>query len=173
MQKAKRIIEALEDWTAGLLVSVGLALIFIGVIMRYVFNSPLGWIEEISGYIIVWGILVGAVVALRDNHHIRVDMLYQFFPDHVKKWVDVFSNVVGLIFALFLFIFGIKGIFLDPYSVYQMELTSIGEGVALWKVYVIMPVIGVLLTLRFTVRIVRILKGLPETDQEERGEAAL
>jgi C4-dicarboxylate transporter DctQ subunit len=173
MERAKRIITAIEDWTAGLLITAGIALIFIGVIMRYVFNSPLGWIEEISGYIIVWGILIGAVVALRDNHHIRVDMLYQFFPKRVKHWVDIFSNAVGLIFALFLVIFGIKGIFLDPFSVYQMELTSIGEGVALWKVYVVMPIIGFLLTLRFVVRIIRLLKGLPETDQEERGEAAL
>ncbi|MBO8172230.1 MAG: TRAP transporter small permease [Bacillaceae bacterium] len=169
MERTKRIVEALEDWISGLLIAGGLGLIFLGVIMRYVFNSPLGWIEEISGYIIVWGILIGTVVALRDNRHIRVDILYQFIPDTAKKWVDVFSNVVGLIFSLFLLIYGIKGIFLDEFSVYKMNLVSIGEGITLWKIYMVMPIVGALLSARFIIRIVRLLKGLPETDQKDEG----
>lgn len=169
MGKWKRTIEAIEDLTSGLLIVAGLALIFVGVIMRYVFNNPLGFVEEISGYIIVWGIMVGTVVALRDNKHIRVDMLYQKFPPRLQKVTDIFSNVVGLLFALFLAYYGAKGIFFDEYSVYKMDLTSIGEGVSLWKIYLIMPIIGVLLTFRFIVRLIRLVKGLPESDADEDG----
>jgi C4-dicarboxylate transporter, DctQ subunit len=168
MSRWKDWIEAVEDWLAGLLIAGGLGLIFIGVVMRYVFNAPLSFVEEYSGYMIVWGTMIGAVVALRDNHHIRVDMLYQILPQRFQKSVDLFANIMGLLFALFLFVFGIKGIFLDEFSVYRMNLVSIGQGVALWKIYLVMPLIGLLLTIRFIVRIVRLLKGLPESDIEHK-----
>ncbi len=85
MQKLKHIIEALEDWIAGLFIVGGLFLILIGVVMRYVFNSPLSFVEEYAGYMIVWGTMIGAVVALRDNHHIRIDMFYRLLSERVKK----------------------------------------------------------------------------------------
>lgn len=166
MSRWKNGIEAVEDWLAGLLIAGGLTLIFIGVVMRYLFNSPLSFVEEYSGYMIVWGAMIGSVVALRDNKHIRVDMLYQFLPHKLQKGVDLFANTIGLLFALFLFVFGIKGIFLDEYSVYRMNLVSIGQGVALWKIYLVMPIIGLLMTIRFIIRIIRLLKGLPESDFE-------
>lgn len=169
VQKLKYVIEALEDWIAGLFIVSGLFLILLGVIMRYAFNSPLSFVEEYAGYMVVWGTMIGAVVALRDNHHIRIDMLYRLLPNRVKKSVDIFANVVGLIFALFLVVYGVKGIFLDEFSAYRMGIVSIGEGVQLWKVYMVMPLMGVLMLFRFIVRLVRVSKGLPESDYEHKG----
>lgn len=169
MQRLKRFVEAVEDWVSGLLIALGLGLIFYGIIARGLFNHPIGWIEEISGYIVVWGILIGAVVALRENHHIRVDMVYMLLPERWKRPVDIFANIVGLIFAIFMLVYGIKGIFFDEYGVYTTGLVSIGQGIALWKVYLILPIIGFLLILRFILRITRLFKGLPETDHEDGG----
>ncbi|WP_461200375.1 TRAP transporter small permease [Anoxybacillus sp. TBDG-1] len=169
MQKLKHVVEALEDWIAGLFIVGGLFLILLGVVMRYVFNSPLSFVEEYAGYMVVWGTMIGAVVALRDNHHIRIDMFYRLLPERVKKAVDIFANVVGLIFALFLVVYGVKGIFLDEFSAYQMGIVSIGEGVELWKVYMVMPLMGVWMLFRFIVRLVRVSKGLPESDYEHKG----
>lgn len=165
----KNVVEALEDWIAGMLIIGGLFLILVGVIMRYVFNAPLSFVEEYAGYMVVWGTMIGAVVALRDNHHIRIDMFYRLLPDRIKKFVDLFANLVGLIFALFLVVYGVKGIFLDEFSAYRMGIVSIGEGVQLWKVYMVMPLMGALMTLRFIVRLVRVTKGLPESDYEHKG----
>ncbi|MCL6558960.1 MAG: TRAP transporter small permease subunit [Firmicutes bacterium] len=56
----------------------------------------------------MWGILLGLSVALRDGHHIKVDMLYNILPVKVKKWVSVFSNspfILLMIATLILFIF--------------------------------------------------------------------
>lgn len=169
VQKLKHVVEALEDWIAGLFIVGGLFLILLGVVMRYVFNSPLSFVEEYAGYMVVWGTMIGAVVALRDNHHIRIDMFYRLLPERVKKAVDIFANVVGLIFALFLVVYGVKGIFLDEFSAYRMGIVSIGEGVQLWKVYMVMPLMGVLMLFRFIVRLVRVSKGLPESDYEHKG----
>lgn len=166
MKRAKQIYEAIEDWTAGLLIVGGLGLMLIGVIMRYFVGKPMSNVLEVSVYIIVWGILIGCVVALRDNEHIRVDILYQLLPERAQKVMNVFSNVVGFCFALFLFVYGIIGIFLDQNSVYKMNLTSLGIGITLWKVYMIVPVIGVMLMVRFIFRIIRIIRGLPESDAD-------
>ncbi len=50
-----------------------------------------------------------------------------------------------------------------------MGIVSIGEGVELWKVYMVMPLMGVLMVLRFIIRLVRVAKGLPESDYEHKG----
>lgn len=167
MQKLKNTLEAIEDWTAGLLIVGGLAVIFIGVIMRYIFNDPISFVEEYSNYLIIWGTMFGAVVALRDNGHIRVDMVYRLFPPKMQKGIDIFANLAGLTFALFLFVYGTQGIFLDQYSVYQMGLVSTGEGVSLWKVYMVMPFIGLLLAIRFIIRLIRVMQNKPESDTDE------
>ena len=49
---------------------------FYGVIMRYIFNEPQAWVEELARYSIIWGTFLGFGLALRHNQHIQVDILY-------------------------------------------------------------------------------------------------
>jgi len=167
-----KVYRAVEDWTSGLLIVGGLSLMLFGVVMRYVFNKPLYFADELSVYLIIWGALLGTVAALRENAHIRVDLVYRLLPDRWKWLMNAFANLVGILFSLFLLVYGIKGIFLDRHSVYQLNLSSIGMGIKLWKVYLILPVIGLMFLVRFTARFIRSVRGLPETEDEAEHEGA-
>lgn len=172
MKTRKNIYRAVEDWTSGSLIVGGLGLMLFGVVMRYFFNKPLYFADELSIYLLIWGALFGTVVALRDNAHIRVDIVYRSLPDRWKCWMNAFANAVGILFSLFLLVYGIKGIFLDKHSVYQLNLSSIGMGIKLWKVYLILPIIGSMFLVRFVARFIRSVRGLPETEAEHEGAEA-
>jgi C4-dicarboxylate transporter DctQ subunit len=168
MERLSKIYEAIEDWTAGLLLTGGLMLLFINVLGRYVFNFSFTWVEEVAVYMVIWGALIGASVALRDNHHIRVDMVYMLFPSSVQRIINIFANIVGLSFSAFVTYYGL---FLVQKMMMTGQLSS-GVGIPLWIVYMILPIFGFLLGARFITRLVRLLRGLPETDKEENPELA-
>lgn len=149
MKKFNKFWSLLEDWLSGSLLVIGLTMIFYGVIMRYIFNNPITWVDEISKYFIIWGALIGASVALRDDHHIKVDLLFNLLPAEVKKVVSVFANLVGIVFAVFFTYFGTQLML----SKYQIGQRSMDVGVLLWVVYLIFPISGSMLTFRFIERL--------------------
>lgn len=70
-------------------------LVFGNVVLRYLFNSGITWSEEMSRFLFVWLIFLGAIGALTDNEHLGVDMFVKRLPDFWKKVVFVITN--GLI----------------------------------------------------------------------------
>ncbi|NEJ70523.1 TRAP transporter small permease subunit [Rhizobium phaseoli] len=65
-------------------------------IVRYAFNySSNGWLE-IQWYLFAFVVMLGASHALRNNEHVRVDLIYGSVSDKAKIWIDI----VGLILLL-------------------------------------------------------------------------
>jgi len=140
-----RIYEAFEDWTSGLLLFTGLTLIMINVILRYVWGLPESLLDEFSVYFVVWGTFIGMSVALRTNHHIRVDMFYDLLPLDVRRYVSMFAHSCGIGFAVFYTYFGAQ-LVLDYISTGQGSTDSMFP---LWIVNIVMPISGVMFGGRF------------------------
>ena len=51
-----------------------LTLIFFNVVLRYGFNSGIALSDEGARYLFVWLTFIGAVIALRDNTHLGIDL---------------------------------------------------------------------------------------------------
>lgn len=157
MKKVKKLLEEIEDWSSGILVFIGLMILFYGVILRYVFHLPTTWQDEVARIFLVWGILIGASATLRENNHIRMDLLYNIFPGSVKKVVDIFANLVMLAFFGFLLFSGIELV--------NQKLTTGQEslnGYPLWIIYLIIPISALLLTIRTIEKFVYLFKGISD-----------
>src|SRR5215471_14829400 len=50
-------------------------ILFAGVVSRYVFNRPLMWTDELANFLFLWLAMLGTVVALRRNEHMRLTTL--------------------------------------------------------------------------------------------------
>lgn len=155
MNRFRKIYDALEDYLAGTLLFTGLTLIFINVVLRYFFGKPQSKLDEFSVYFIVWGTLAGIAVALRNNHHIKVDVLYNVLSLKAKRYVSIFANSLGLVFALFYTFYG-----------FQLVTNYISSGqrstdsqFPLWIVNLIMPISGILFSARFVDKLYLIFKG--------------
>jgi TRAP-type C4-dicarboxylate transport system permease small subunit len=62
------------------------------VVFRYVLNMPLGWTDELSTLVWLWGILWGASFVMRNHEDIRFDMLYNLLPHRARRWLTVVSS---------------------------------------------------------------------------------
>ena len=55
----------LTEIPAAALVVAEIAILFAGVVSRYVFNKPLTWSDELASVLFLWLAMLGAVIALR------------------------------------------------------------------------------------------------------------
>ena len=69
---------------AGILL-VEVFLLLANVIARYVFNRPLVWGDELASILFVWLCVLGAVLAMRRNEHMRLTALISRMPPHVAR----------------------------------------------------------------------------------------
>jgi TRAP-type mannitol/chloroaromatic compound transport system permease small subunit len=59
-------------WVAGALVAAEVVILFAGVVARYVLHSPLVWSDELAATLFLWLAMLGAVMAVRHNAHMRM-----------------------------------------------------------------------------------------------------
>ncbi len=88
------------------LFSMILLIILVAVFFRYVVNHSLFWSDEIVRYLFVWFTLLGAVLVLRDRHHIRVEYFVEHMPAGLRRAVECAGLVLILAFNIFLVVGG-------------------------------------------------------------------
>ena len=94
--------------TCNIFLIVQVIVIVIGVIGRKIFNKSPGWSEPVALLSMVWFCLLSATLVIKDDRHIRVTVIDYFIPERVKKYVDIFNDIVITAFALFMVIEGVK-----------------------------------------------------------------
>lgn len=120
-------------------------LIFTQIIMRGAFNASLSWSEELSRYVFIWQIWLGADLAYAYHEHIRVEMIYNWLPNDKARWaLDIFVDILWLAFNIFL---TYKGTHLCQSMASRHALSS-GMRLPLIYVYAALPVSSFFLSLR-------------------------
>ena len=84
-----KLIESSEILTSSLLILL-VFVTFFDVVMRYVFNSGSVALQELELHLFSAIFLLGAAVTLRDEKHVRVDLIYRsrFFNERYRAFVD-------------------------------------------------------------------------------------
>ena len=72
LRRADAVLAALLAWAASLLVVAEIAVLFAGVLARYVFQRPLIWTDELASILFLWLAMLGAVIALQRGEHMRM-----------------------------------------------------------------------------------------------------
>jgi TRAP-type transport system small permease protein len=72
------------------------ALVFGNVVLRYAFNTGLTLSEELSRWLFVYLVFLGAVVAMREHAHLGMDGLVKRLPPAGKKACLVASQLLML-----------------------------------------------------------------------------
>lgn len=104
MKRCSVVISRLLNVFLGVLVAVISILIFLNVGLRYVFNSGLVWAEELTRFLFVWLVFVGAIMALQENNHLGFTSVIKAMPEVVKKIFFVSSNIMMLLVLVMLLI---------------------------------------------------------------------
>ena len=97
------LIDRLVRWALAANLGFMTCLVFTSVILRYVFNSPLTWSEELASLCFAWLTFVGAYVGFRTDSHIRIDTLTIFLPAGLRRGIRRCGDV-GVLAILGVFV---------------------------------------------------------------------
>ena len=78
---------------AALLVAVITVLLLGGVLSRYVFARPVIWIDEVVSIAFIWLTMLGAVIAVYRNEHLRLMLFVEMLPERTRDFVHAFALV--------------------------------------------------------------------------------
>ncbi len=70
---------------------------FVVVVMRYVFDAGLIWLQESVVWMHAFVFMVGAAYTLQQEEHVRVDIFYREMSPQRRAWVDALGVVVFLL----------------------------------------------------------------------------
>src|SRR4051812_44357213 len=80
----------------ALLLAVMVVLVFGNVFLRYAFNSGITVSEELSRWLFVWLVFLGAIVGMREHAHLGMDTLVRALPPPARKACFILSHVLML-----------------------------------------------------------------------------
>ncbi|MCZ8552000.1 TRAP transporter small permease [Escherichia albertii] len=96
MRLLGKMVEVAAVLTLFLLVIITIA----AVIMRYCFNMPLQWTEELSGLLMIWVVMFGAVVAERDNTHLSIPFLADALTQRRQRVLTLFVSLISILLLI-------------------------------------------------------------------------
>ena len=83
-------------------------LIAVQVTSRYVFHSPITWIEESVRYIFIWSVMTGAVAAMAKDKHLNVDLLSEKLSLNARLVQQILIRLVAALYFICLTIGGFQ-----------------------------------------------------------------
>jgi len=95
-----RIVAAITEYPAAVLVALESVILLAGVVSRYIFNAPLAWSDELASILFLWLAMLGAVIALRRDEHMRLTTFLGMMSARRRAWVETLGVVVIVAFAL-------------------------------------------------------------------------
>jgi C4-dicarboxylate transporter DctQ subunit len=120
------------------------------VILRYFGGTGLFWAEEFTIYVLVWTAFIAAGAAVRTGEHLTVELLQATLgPGHARLLTRIVS-VAGFIAGAALLYYSIQFV----QTVYEYEQLSPALQWPMWIIYLVLPLCGLLLCLRFAQQIV-------------------
>jgi tripartite ATP-independent transporter DctM subunit len=93
-------VGGISEWTVAILVVAEIVILFAGVVSRYVFQQPILWSDELASILFLWLAMLGAVVALRRDEHMRMTAVVGMVSPRVRAFLDVFALSAALAFLL-------------------------------------------------------------------------
>jgi TRAP-type mannitol/chloroaromatic compound transport system permease small subunit len=70
---------------------------FVVVVMRYVFDFGLIWLQESVVWMHAFVFMVGAAYTLQQEEHVRVDIFYREMTPQRRAWVDLIGVLIFLL----------------------------------------------------------------------------
>jgi TRAP-type C4-dicarboxylate transport system permease small subunit len=93
-----RILAAATEIPAAVLVFIEICVLLAGVVSRYVFNEPLTWTDELASILFLWLAMLGAVIALRRDEHMRLTTFVSWIG---PRWGDRLGAIAALVVIAF------------------------------------------------------------------------
>jgi len=150
-----KFINAVNDRVGNLLsyfLFFFFALLFMEVILRYFFNSPTVWANELAQMFFgAYAILAGGYI-MRTGGHVNVDILYSRLSKKSRAVLDIFTSTLFFLFCGMLLVYG-GSLAWDSLS--RFEHSQSAWNPPLYPAKLMIPLAAVLLLLQGLAKLIR------------------
>ncbi|MCJ7833121.1 MAG: TRAP transporter small permease [Deltaproteobacteria bacterium] len=134
----------LEEILLGFFLILMVLLGFIQILFRNVISVGLYWIDPLLRHSVLWVALLGASAATREDRHISIDLLSARLGPRTRYWVQAVIHLFAGVVCFLLILPAIQFV-QDEYAVGKI----LALGIPIWVSQSIIPVMLVVLSLRF------------------------
>jgi len=96
LRKIDNIIQKIEKILITLIFLLLILLLFFNIISRNFFHKSYNFILELSPLLVVWLSFLGASLALKQNRHIKLDILFRYISPKTQHALRSLCALVGL-----------------------------------------------------------------------------
>jgi len=139
VQAAFRRAEKALDGLAVVLFAAMFGVVILQIVLRYVFNRPLVWTDELAQYLFVWTSFLGWTMATRKRIHIGISVVADRLPAVGRRLLHALWCVATLAFAVILLVVGV----LITRRNWDVQMVSLDF--AFWPVYIVVPLAALFL----------------------------
>ena len=153
MQRTDNWWDRTERVLVGVLGAIAMVVGVIQVVGRYFFPAyAISWAEEVIVYLVVWGVMIISSQLVRTDGHVRPDLVLRMAAPGGQRWMEIFNCVVALIFCAGMLWYGADIVL----SSWQLDERSASDlGFPMWIYYSALPASGLLMTVRYAIRLWR------------------
>ncbi len=155
MIRITRLAERAID-VAAIVVFAGIFLcVFAQVILRYVFDSPMTWSEELARYLFIWCAFLGWVIASRGNGHLALTFVAERLPAPAQRGIAAAIHAATVFFA---WILGSRGWKLVANN---WDVDNVAVPFSLGAVYLIVPLASIAIAAYALAALVGVFRNPP------------
>jgi C4-dicarboxylate transporter, DctQ subunit len=156
VQRFDRVLTRVENVLAAGSLGLATLIAIVAVVLRYVFGIFLFWSEEAIIYLIIYSTFLGAVITLRHNEHVNVDIFGAFVKKRGKRVLGVLGAAITVVYLVCIGFFAWLLLF-EPFSTSTITPSL---KLPLWVVEAAVPLGLTLMLLRALEILVRTARGV-------------
>ncbi|MDF2533346.1 MAG: hypothetical protein K0Q65_2927 [Clostridia bacterium] len=164
MKKLLTVCENFIKYLVGALLAAMVAIVFWNVVSRYFLGASIAWSEEISRFMLIWVVFLGAVLAYVKDEHLSLDILIKAVPKRIAHIMQVMADI-GVLYAIYIIVMG--GLNLTMTS---WDWLSPAAAIPYAYVYLIIPIAGaavLIMTIFKLIGHIKVLFGISKEEPKE------
>ncbi len=92
-----RVMDRILSYVVAILLVAMSAVVFGNVFSRYFLDTTWGWYEEVSRFLLIWIVFLGAVIAMIRSDHLGIDLLPIVFTPRVCRAMAIVTDMLVLV----------------------------------------------------------------------------
>lgn len=166
MGKLKSIFHKLEMAVIVIPLFFLCILIVAQVIMRFLFDEGIHWLEEFGRYVLVYSTFIGASIAIRSNEHPRMTAILIALPHKAKHAVYLLGDLICAFILAVLDYYA----WIQVMNVFRWGTRTSTLPLPMWIIYAIFPVTLIAMSIRFIISAKNNFILLIKPDEGEKGD---
>lgn len=157
MNKFNLFTKKLLEICVAAMLAVMSFLVFLNVVLRYSFNTSFTMTEELSRFLFIWVIFLGAILAFAENAHVNVSVLSDKLSKKGKLILSLCTNAIMLICCYLIFTGSYQQMVINWHN--YSPISSIPTGISFLASTTMSFGIGLLIISRLIVNIATLFRG--------------